>query len=352
MINVFLKDKGTIIYPFYHPIFGQLIFTRSTMNFRTPVELPDYPFRIEPSHRGLALGSCFADRIGRWLRDGKLPLSVNPFGALYNPASLARALERLADGRAFEAEELFEHEGLWHSALHHGDFSGPDRAETLAGINRALADGARALREADYLLATFGTAWIYERQGEPVANCHRLPAREFVRRRLSADEIVARLAPHIERWAEKQWLLTVSPVIHRGDGLVENQLGKATLIVAAHDLAARFPGRIHYFPAYEILAAELRDYRFYADDMCHPAPVAVDYIRDRFSSALLSSPAAELLAAAEELRRAMDHRPIHPESTAHARFRSAMHARAIELQQRYPAADFSAELRFFTPSCE
>lgn len=318
------------------------------MEFRTTVEIPAYPFRIEPEHTGLALGSCFAAHIGGWLRDGKLPVVVNPFGALYNPAGIAQAVERLDSGRAFEAAELFEHNGLWHSALHHGDFSGTDREAVLETINRTLAEGTQTLRQADYLLLTLGTAWVYEQRGEIVANCHKLPAREFVRRRMETTEIVDRLAACIEQRPEKHWILTVSPVIHRGDGLIENQLSKATLIVAAHELIRRFPERVHYFPAYEILTGELRDYRFYTDDMCHPSPVAISCIRERFSAELLAPKSVRLLAAVDELHRAMAHRPIHPNSKAHAEFRNEMLTRTKALQKQYPHIDLAMENNFFS----
>lgn len=317
------------------------------MDFRTPVEIPTFPFRIGPSERGLVLGSCFAAHIGGWLREGKQPVCVNSFGVLYNPASIAQALERLASDELFSDDGLFEHNGLWHSFAHHGDFSGPDKAAVLPAMNRALTDGAQALQAADYLMLTLGTAWVYERQGSVVANCHKLPAREFTRRRLSVAEMVELLAGQIARWPEKQVLLTVSPVIHRGDGLVENQLSKAALIVTAHELAARFPGRVHYFPAYEIVTGELRDYRFYAEDMCHPSPLAVEIVRERFAAALLSPEAVELIAEAGELKRAMTHRPLHPDSPEYAVFRAKMRQKAESLQRRYKNADFSEELRFF-----
>lgn len=317
------------------------------MDFRILVDIPVLPFRIGPTHQGLVLGSCFAAHIGGWLRDGKMPVCVNPFGVLYNPASIAQALERLASGRPFGEDELFEHNGLWHSFRHHGDFSGPDRETTLANINHALTDGATALKGADYLILTLGTAWVYERQGRVVANCHKLPAREFTRRRLPVAEMVGMLAEQIDRWPGKRVILTVSPVIHRGDGMVENQLSKSSLIVAAHELASRFPGRVHYFPAYEIVTGELRDYRFYAEDMCHPSPLAVEVVRERFAGTLLSPEARELMAEAAVLRRAMEHRPLHPESVEYERFRAKMRQKTESLQQRYKNADFTEELRFF-----
>lgn len=317
------------------------------MDFRIPVEIPPYPFRIGPSDRGLVVGSCFAAHIGGWLRSGKMPLCVNPFGVLYNPASISQALERLASGRLFGEDELFENNGLWHSFGHHGDFSGQDREITLAKINHALTDGTAALTKADYLMLTLGTAWVYEWQGKVVANCHKLPAREFTRRRLSVAEIVGMLAEQIDRWLEKRVILTVSPVIHRGDGMVENQLSKSSLIVAAHELVSRFPERVSYFPAYEIVTGELRDYRFYAEDMCHPSPLAVGVVRERFAEGLLSPEAVSLVADAAELRRAMDHRPLHQESMEYERFRAKMRQKAETLQRRYKNADFAEELRFF-----
>lgn len=317
------------------------------MDFRIPVEIPPYPFRIGPSDRGLVLGSCFAAHIGGWLRDGKMPVCVNPFGVLYNPASISQALERLASGLPFGEGKLFEHNGLWHSFGHHGDFSGPDRDATLTNINHALTEGAAALTKADYLMLTLGTAWVYERQGKVVANCHKLPAREFTRRRLSVAEMVGMLAEQIGRWPEKRVILTVSPVIHRGDGLMENQLSKSSLIVAAHELVSRFPERVHFFPAYDIVTGELRDYRFYAEDMCHPSPLAVEVVRERFAEALLTPEARELMTEAAVLRRAMDHRPLHPESAEYERFRAKMRQKAESLQQRYKNADFTEELRFF-----
>lgn len=273
------------------------------MDFRISAKIPDYPFRIGPSQRGLVLGSCFAAHVGGWLRDGKMPVSVNPFGVQYNPTSIVRTLDRLVSGQPFGEDELFEHDGLWHSPLHHGDFSGPDKKTVLERIERARIDGAGALEKADYLLLTFGTAWVYERQGRVVANCHKLPASTFTRRRMTVAETVELLAERIASRPALRVILTVSPVIHRGDGLTENQLSKSSLIVAAHELTDRFPEQVHYFPAYEIVTGELRDYRFYADDMCHPSPQAVAYVRERFAETLLSPDAAELIAAAGELKK-------------------------------------------------
>ena len=157
------------------------------MDFRLTVPIAPAPSQIEPTHHGVVLGSCFATHIGGWLADGKMPVCVNPFGVLYNPVSLAQAWERLETAEPFTRADLFEHNGLWHSFAHHGDFSGSDPEAVLEGMNRALQAGHEALQRADYILVTLGTSWVYEHEGRVVANCHKLPSRLFTRRRLTVE---------------------------------------------------------------------------------------------------------------------------------------------------------------------
>ncbi len=320
------------------------------MQFRTEVQIPEYGWRIGYSHRGVVLGSCFAEHIGGWLAESKFPVEVNPFGALYNPLSMAAGLERLEAGREFGAEELFCYRGLWHSLSHHGDYSGTDADAVLGAINLKFREAAKAYKKADYLLLTLGTAWVYEHRGRVVANCHKLPASEFTRRRLSVEEIAGALAPAIgnflSRRPDARVLLTVSPVIHRGDGLVENQLSKSTLLLACDELCRRF-APVACFPAYEIVTSELRDYRFYAADMCHPSEQAVGYIRERFAEALLTPESRDLAAAVGEILRAAGHRPLHPGSDEYPKFRAAMLRKAETLQKQHPEIDLTHEIRFF-----
>ncbi len=317
------------------------------MLFRTPVEIPDFSFRIEPRAVGLALGSCFAEQVGGWLARHKFAVEVNPFGALYNPASMARAVERLEAGLPFERADLFYHNGLWHSPLHHGLFSDPDPDRALERMNARLLAGAAALQRADYLLLTLGTAWVYEQQGAVVANCHRLPAETFRRRRLGVEECVDLLEPILRRHPHKQFLITVSPVIHRGDGLIENQRSKSTLLLAAAALTERRPNA-HYFPAYEILTSELRDYRFWDDDLCHPAPLAVEYLRERFSHALFTPQTRQFVDEVAHILRAAEHRPLHPETEMYQIFLRSMSEKVALLQQTYPAMDWREELALFS----
>ena len=319
------------------------------MEFRTPVHIAPFGFRIGHSHKGLLVGSCFADRIGRIMRNHKLPVTVNPFGTLFNPASIAATLKRLEEHRSYDAGDLTRYEERWISFVHHGAFDGSDCKQTLRRINEALETGAEALRTADYAILTLGTAWVYELRdtGRIVANCHKLPAAMFRRRRMSASEIVETLGEAITRFLPgRKTILTVSPVRHLGDGATENTLSKSTLILAAHALTESLPD-CRYFPAYEILMDDLRDYRFYERDMVHPSETAVEYIWEAFRRNVLDERDNGLLDRAEALRRAMEHRPFDPSGEAHRRFRNRQAEEARALQRQYPDLDFSEEIKFF-----
>jgi hypothetical protein len=280
-----------------------------------------------------------------------MSVTVNPFGALYNPVSIVHTLEHLESGARVGENDLREHNGLWFSFSHHGSFASPDKAEALARIDASVERGHEAIDASDYLIVTFGTAWIYERgdTGGIVANCHKLPVSAFRRRRLSVEEIVNDFERLFEKplYRNKHILLTVSPIRHLKDGAAENQLSKATLLVAAHRLVERF-ANVHYFPAYEIVMDDLRDYRFYERDRVHPSAEAVDYIWERFCGALIDGESRTLFRRLEKLNAAREHRPFNPQTPAHQAFRSAMRTEVAELREQYPGLDFSAECRYFS----
>ena len=283
----------------------------------TKVARPAPDFSIDYRSRILLIGSCFAESIAAKLDYYRFDVEVNPCGILYNPLAAAHAIERLVDGRATSEEELLQVNGKWVSLHHHGSFSDPDPRACLEKINGRAARAAAFLRQADLLVITWGTSWVYRHRatGVAVANCHKIPDREFERFRLSVDEIVdryARLIPALRALNPRLRLLfTVSPVRHLRDDARGNQLSKATLLLAVEQLQARFEDTC-YFPAYEILLDELRDYRFYAADMCHPSPIAVDYIWEIFKTAYLSPACAPMLKQVEALRDRMNHRPLDP----------------------------------------
>ena len=288
------------------------------MKFRTEIEITSLGVKIGYENRVLALGSCFAAHIARKLAGAKFRVAENPSGILFNPLSIAAAIRSYADPAPVTRGELGFDGEVWHT-------------------------GADALRTADRIVLTFGTAWVYERQGEAVANCHRRPAAEFSRRRLSVEEIVETFAELIEGpLAGKQIILTVSPVRHTGDTLAGNAVSKATLRLAAEQLTERFKCSA-YFPAFEILTDDLRDYRFYADDLVHPAPQAVAYVWAKFAPAVLTDEALRLLPEAEAIVAAAAHRPRNPQGEAHRAFCR----RQLERIAALPEMDFQSETAYF-----
>lgn len=243
---------------------------------------PDRKVRIGPESSLLMLGSCFTTEVGTLLAGEGLDVCINPTGNVYNPLSAAKTLVNLAQGRRYVAEELIEVQGLWRSLDHHTRLAAPTPAEAIAKINASMATGGDALRRASHIIVTFGTAYVFERRGEIVCNCHKLPDREFTRRRLTVSEIVDAWQPLIDRFSDKRFIFTVSPIRHKADGLHGNQLSKATLLLAID----QFRGAT-YFPAYETLIDELRDYSWYASDEVHPSPEAVARVHAHFHAAFL-----------------------------------------------------------------
>ena len=249
------------------------------MKLQTIVDIKPSAWKIGYEDKILMLGSCFSDEIGEQMQQRYLNVTCNPFGTLYNPLSIAQAMQMT------EVPQLVEHEGLYHAMSHHGSFSRANQHEAEQAIRASIETMQQALKEATVVIVTFGTAWVYEMNGEIVGNCHKLPESCFTRRRLSVEEIVAAWRPILDRYPDKHWLFTVSPIRHIRDGLHENQLSKATLLQAEEQIVLHSypsPATRRYFPSYEIMLDELRDYRFYADDLVHPSSLAVNYIWERF----------------------------------------------------------------------
>ncbi len=265
------------------------------MQFRTQVDIAHAKEEISYQDRILFLGSCFSDHISEKMASYGFAVTSNPFGTLYNPLSIAACLSiLLSDDAVTEAEDwakhTVSHDGLWHSFLHHGRFSHADKETFIEQIATSIHAGRAALRDATTLIITFGTAWVYEHNGQIVSNCHKIPEAAFTRRRLLIDEIVAVWQPLLDRLAAqgKRVIFTVSPIRHKRDGFPANQLSKATLLLAIEQLGT-------YFPAYEIVLDELRDYRFFAEDMVHPSSVAVDYVWERFAETYFSATTRETM---------------------------------------------------------
>lgn len=319
------------------------------MKFRTEIELSRSAFTVNHPRRGFLAGSCFSEHIARKLADAKFPIEANPSGILFNPLSIAQLFGRLQCGVPFTQTDIACAEGLWFSYDHHGSFSRASATETLEGINDAMARGARRLAEADYVIVTFGTAWIYrlKSSGRVVANCHKQPAALFSRERLSVEDIVAAYVGLLEGvLAGKQVLFTVSPVRHMKDGFEENSLSKAILRTAIAQLVERYPA-VSYFPSFEIMNDDLRDYRFYADDLIHPSPVAVNYIWEKFTDFAMDQPTKSLLPRLEKLHAACSHRVLHSDAIHSELFRNSSLKLVEGLRRELPTVDFSAETAYF-----
>ena len=278
------------------------------MKLQTIVDIKPSEWKIGYEDRILMLGSCFSDEIGEQMAQRYLHVTCNPFGTLYNPLSIAQALTMT------EMPELIEHDGLWHAMSHHGCFSRADRNEAESAVTASIETMQKALKEATVVVVTFGTAWIYEKEGEIVGNCHKLPESCFTRRRLTVEEIVDAWKPILAQYPDKKWLFTVSPIRHIRDGLHENQLSKATLLQAVEELGKCENVKMrkcHYFPSYEIMLDELRDYRFYADDLVHPSSLAVNYIWERFVDTFCTPQTKNELVLQHKRWKHEHHLPLH-----------------------------------------
>lgn len=322
------------------------------MRLTTPVELPKRDFEITYDSSLMILGSCFAENIGRRLSVCKFRADVNPFGILYNPLSIATALDRIVAGKPFDdgSPEFVFHGERWHSMLHHGDFSRREKCDAINAVNGRLSAAHSATKNLNILTLTFGTAYVYRRKcdGTVVGNCHKMPASEFERSLLTVEEAADALTPPLDKLCaalpDLKILLTVSPIRHLRDGAHGNQVSKATLLLAVEELRRRFPGRVFYFPAYEILLDELRDYRFYDEDMTHPSGVAANYIWECFKAAYFSEATDALSMQMEEIARALAHRPFDAESQAHIEFKRKLSLKIEGIKEKYPFFDFSKEI--------
>lgn len=320
------------------------------MDFRTKVELPIKQVFISHADQLMLWGSCFAENIGKRLTDNKFSCDVNPFGVLYNPLSISEALCELLAGRLYTAEDLMEHQGTWFSLMHHSAFSSRSQEECLARINHRLQEGSARLQTSDWLLFTWGTARVYQwkEDGRVVGNCHKLSDRCFTRRLLSVEEIVSTYLELLEnlhtRNPRLKVLFTVSPIRHAKDGMHGNQLNKAVLLLAADELCNHL-SYCHYFPSYEILMDELRDYRFYADDMLHPSVVAVDYIWQCFGETYFSPDTRRIMQEWEKIRKGLEHRPFDSKSDAYQCFLSQILLKIEALKEKFPYLDVQNEIK-------
>ncbi len=326
--------------------------------FHTTVTVPDYPWNTGYRKKNMFLGSCFTENVGQRMENLRYSVDINPFGILYNPVSVTKGLQILLDHTHFDQSDLVEHDGLWHSFYHHGRFSSPDPQEALRNINERIEQSATFLKAADFLFVTFGTAWVYRynKTGKVVSNCHKIPAGEFARERLSVEQIVKVYREILTvLWKANPGLkviFTVSPIRHWKDGAHGNQLSKATLLLATEQIVKQYPDLCAYFPSYEIVMDELRDYRFYASDMLHLNEVAIDHIWQLFEENLIDEESRKLSIKVQKIRNAMEHRPINPNSEEYLKFLQKLYEKTLDLEQQFPYLNLKLEKEHFIRQLE
>ena len=313
------------------------------MKFTTPINIKPNK-TIDHNSRILMLGSCFTENIGKKLIESGLNVVMNPMGILYNPISIYTALERIIDGREFTDSDLFFHNGLWASFMHHGSFSHSDKNEALRIMNERLHEGHEQLKNATHLIITFGSAEVYEiiepqyctssSSKQIVSNCHKLPSRNFSTRLLSIDEITTPYTQLSTLNSQLSTIFTISPVRYLGNGAHNGQINKSTLLLATDQICQKT--KDDYFPAYEIMMDELRDYRYYAADMIHPSEIAVDYIFERFTETYFTPEAIRTAEEVQKIKKSLSHRPLHPDSEEYKKFQKKLLQQIDDITKKYP----------------
>lgn len=320
------------------------------MDLITSVPILPYEFKIDHSTRISLLGSCFSENIGYLMLNNKFVTDVNPFGILYNPYSISSAIKRMLSKEDYKKEDLVYHNGLYHSFMHHGSFSDPDPDICLNNISSRFTAASEFINGANILFITFGTAYVYRlhNEGSVVGNCHKFPANAFKRSRLSVEEIVNESVTVIEELHKvnptMKIIFTVSPIRHLRDGAHENQLSKAVLHISIDQLQKIYPQKVFYFPAYEIMMDELRDYRYYADDMNHPSALAIQYIWERFCDSFYTPATKKILFEWQSILKSLNHKSINPSSQEHKQFQKQVLKKLLSFKDKYPIVDCNNEI--------
>lgn len=321
-------------------------------SFRTTIKAIPSPDKITYKTKVLFIGSCFTENIGNRFVNLKMYADVNPFGIIYNPISIYNSLNFLLQNKIFEKHNLHFYNEQWFSFDHHGRFSHNEIEKCLHNINERISTSSQFLQSADFVFITFGTAHVFRhlKTNEVVANCHKLPSVDFDSYMLNVNEIVNSYTDLIQKTQKFnptiKIIFTLSPVRHWKDGAEKNQLSKATLLLAIHQLKNKF-NNIAYFPAYEIMMDDLRDYRFYADDMLHPSLTAVNYIWQIFSEIYFNAETLLVQKDVEKMNRLLQHRPINKDSESYKKFTLQTIATIDRTKTKYPFLNISSSNNLF-----
>jgi hypothetical protein len=317
------------------------------MNFKTEVQIPTLAQSISFDSKVLSIGSCFATNIGEKLAYFSFDVCTNPFGIIFNPESILKLIDRAIEERFFEPSDTFFFEGRWHCFEVHSLMSQPNQDAFLSDLNKILFDFKHRLYTSSHIILTLGTAWVYkELQSEQtVANCYKLPNKNFRKQILSVVEIeyflrdISKKIYGVNQRVVLVW--TISPVRHQKDGFIENQRSKANLLAALHVVISIENNMMqYYFPSYELLLDELRDYRFYAADMLHPTQIAIDFIWQKFQEKTIEPTCYKLLEEIDLLRKALSHTPFNEYGEAHQKFLLKTNEKLDKLKESIPGFKF------------
>lgn len=320
--------------------------------FRTTIEANRWPFNLDHNQKIISVGSCFSEHIGQKLQHSKFNIVIHPFGQQYNPAAIAIGLRTLMNDKEFDKTDLVQQDGLFHSLAHHGSFSGTNETEVLYHINHKRKVATNQLRQAKTLIVTFGTAHVFrwKATGAIVSNCHKIPASKFEQEILSPKEIVEDWTLLLQELKQFNPLLnvvaTVSPVRYFAFGHYENSVSKAHLFTAIYELQ-KTQNDLLYFPAYELVIDDLRDYRFYNEDMLHPSAQAIDYVWQQLKMAACTPETLQLIDKITAIQQASLHRPRQPQSEQHRQFCASQLQQIAALESKYHF-DFEEEKKLLS----
>jgi len=316
------------------------------MQFTTKVPIAAYHAPIDYQSNLVAVGSCFAENMAEKLAYFKFQHTVNPFGIIFNPVSIARLVDRAVRHEVFTEEDIFFHNDLWHCFEVHSELSHSNPTVFLENLNETLQTFQQQILKATHFIFTYGTAWVYRHKATQhvVANCHKVPQNQFDKEILSVEGIAQFIQDTIEVIRKvnpkAQFIFTVSPVRHIKDGFAENQRSKAHLIAAIHEILNSKSSFLNYFPSYEIMMDELRDYRFYAEDMLHPNQVAINYIWERFTEHYIAMDCRSIMQEINSIQKGLLHRSFNPETTSHQLFLQSLQEKISKLQEQFPTMKF------------
>jgi len=318
------------------------------MNFKINFDIQPPESKLNIKHKLMLLGSCFASTIGEKLVEHKFKTLINPNGILFNPINVFSSLQSYILGKTFTEKDLFLNEELWYSWQHHGLFADMDKKVALKNINHSQEQAISYIKNVDTLILTFGSAFVYEHSEtkEIVANCHKVAQKHFKKRLLTVTEIVQAFNQCGIVNLDSKIILTVSPVKYLRDGLIENTLSKSILIQSIYEIIQQHKN-VYYFPSYEIVTDELRDYRFYENDMVHPNALAINYVWERFGNTLFDEETMKLLKEIKDILSAKQHKPFNPKTIKHQFFLKTYLEKAKTLSNNFPFLDLKEEINYF-----